>query len=315
MHGVTGNPGHTAMCIFKAVKCYRYINEFFLDPGAGKEVNHINFSSVKQCRLEKYEASTFSIKYITRGTEHYFLEGKKFSVGAGKFLVVNNGQPLDVLINSEQHVNSFCIHVDTKLVGDVYQSLLHKDQNILNDSSAGMLPGFQPLIYSENENQLGVWLRQVVKSFDQATGELDHNASSFFIELASRMIELQHRLPGSASDLKVLKNSTRRELVARLDIAKDCMDAAGGTELAIEEIAKAALFSPSHFYRVFKNFYGITPHQYQLRVKMEKADRLLRSKKFSVTEVAMECGYPDLPSFTHQYKKFFKMPPSKILED
>ena len=311
---LTGKTGAGLMVIFKTMQCNRYINDFSLAPSAWAPVNRISFSSVNYCSLQQYDAPTISIKYVTRGTEHYFMDGKKYSVGAGKFLVVNNEQPLDVEVRSKKNVNGFCIHFKPVLLYDVYQNLLHEEEELLDGSQPVNLPAFQSLIYQDGENGLGTTLKNIAGLFNYETGELELDEQSLFYHMAGGLLQLQHKLPVQGKGLQVLKNSTRKELLVRLAMAKQYMDAPGGAGLSIEEIAKAAMFSPSHFFRVFKKHYGISPLQYQLQRKMQKADGLLRTGNYSVTEVAMECGYPDLPSFTHQYKKFFKVPPSKVFD-
>ncbi|MGZ5255567.1 MAG: helix-turn-helix domain-containing protein [Flavitalea sp.] len=297
------------------MQCNRYINDLSLAPSSWEPVNRISFSSIARCSLRQNDAPTYSIKYVNKGTEHYFLDGRKYSVSAGKYLIVNSGQSLDVEVLSKTNVNGFCAHFKPAFLHAVYHDLFHGEDELLESIEPGNLPAFQSLIYQEKENALGDCMVNIARLFDQNTGELHLDEHTLFYHLASELIKVQHHLPRHERQLHVLKNSTRKELVSRLAIAKKFMDAPGGTDLSIEEIARTAMFSSSHFFRVFKKYYGTSPHQYQINKKMKKANALLLSKKYSVTEVAMECGFADLPSFTHQYKKIFKVAPSKILGD
>jgi hypothetical protein len=67
--------------------CNRLDNVLAAKPAAWNAGNRVTFSSVTNCEIEEYSAATYSIKYVVQGTEHYFLQGQKFSVGPQKFLL------------------------------------------------------------------------------------------------------------------------------------------------------------------------------------------------------------------------------------
>lgn len=73
----------------------------------------------------------------------------------------------------------------------------------------------------------------------------------------------------------------------------DLMEARLDQPLSLAELAGACALSPSHFARRFKQTTGTPPHQYLIRMRIERAKRLLRTS-MTIAEVALECG------FTHQ---------------
>lgn len=79
--------------------------------------------------------------------------------------------------------------------------------------------------------------------------------------------------------------------------------------LTLEEIAGEGNFSKYHFIRMFKIAYGITPHQYLISVRIEKAKQLLKSQK-SVTETCFAVGFESVSSFTGLFKKMTGAAPS-----
>jgi AraC family transcriptional regulator len=64
-----------------------------------------------------------------------------------------------------------------------------------------------------------------------------------------------------------------------------------GTELSIIALARIAQTSPFHFARQFKVSTGLTPHQYVLQARIERAKQLLASPQFSIADVAQACGF------------------------
>ena len=83
--------------------------------------------------------------------------------------------------------------------------------------------------------------------------------------------------------------------------ARDAMDAAFGTELDIDALARLAACSPSHFIRTFRRTFGETPHRYLQRRRVERAMHLLRSTPTSVTDVCWAVGFASLGTFTRTF--------------
>lgn len=61
--------------------------------------------------------------------------------------------------------------------------------------------------------------------------------------------------------------------------------------LSVEEIAQELGLSQFHFSRLFKQRTGITPHQYLIKLRLERAKHLLKNTKMAVNEIADECGF------------------------
>ncbi|MFC4775723.1 helix-turn-helix domain-containing protein [Paenibacillus sp. GCM10023252] len=73
--------------------------------------------------------------------------------------------------------------------------------------------------------------------------------------------------------------------------------------VSLEELAKLACLSIYHFSRLFKVKYGISPHQYLIRCRMEKAKELMLYSQASLTAVAEQVGYSTLFSFSKAFKQ------------
>jgi AraC family transcriptional regulator of adaptative response/methylated-DNA-[protein]-cysteine methyltransferase len=71
--------------------------------------------------------------------------------------------------------------------------------------------------------------------------------------------------------------------------AIDRIDAEGGRELRLEDIAREAGLSPSHFQRVFSRWAGVSPKRFQQFLTLEHAKRLL-AERHTTLDTAMEVG-------------------------
>jgi len=96
--------------------------------------------------------------------------------------------------------------------------------------------------------------------------------------------------------------------------ALSLMDSTYEQPLSVEEIANHAGFSHFHFIRFFHRTYGITPHQYLTRKRIQQAQHLLATSDLSVTEICLEVGFQSLGSFSTLYRRQTGYSPAKHRE-
>ncbi len=72
--------------------------------------------------------------------------------------------------------------------------------------------------------------------------------------------------------------------------------------------------SPYYFLRLFKQSMGITPHQYILQRRIEKAKFLLQHGE-SIAEIAIKVGFCDQSHLTQYFKRIVGVTPKKFLQD
>lgn len=74
-------------------------------------------------------------------------------------------------------------------------------------------------------------------------------------------------------------------------------------DFSLASLAKQAGLSEFHFNRLFKRATGIPPSQYQIKLRMDTARRLLRETKTSVITIANEVGYSSPSHFAQLFRK------------
>lgn len=65
------------------------------------------------------------------------------------------------------------------------------------------------------------------------------------------------------------------------------------TDLALADLAAVAGVSPYHFTRIFKRATGLTPHQYVIQQRVERAKHMLLSTNQTVVDIAAAVGFYD----------------------
>jgi AraC family transcriptional regulator len=68
-------------------------------------------------------------------------------------------------------------------------------------------------------------------------------------------------------------------------------------DLSLSEIATELGMSQYYFCRLFKRSTGVSPHQYLIQQRVEKAKHLLKQSEQTITSVAMECGFANQSHF------------------
>ncbi|ADN02116.1 AraC family transcriptional regulator [Spirochaeta thermophila] len=80
--------------------------------------------------------------------------------------------------------------------------------------------------------------------------------------------------------------------------------------LRILELAALIGMSPSSFHQHFRTLTGMSPLQYQKRLRLNEARRLML-QGLDATSAAFQVGYESLSQFSREYKRLFGLPPSQ----
>jgi AraC family transcriptional regulator len=85
--------------------------------------------------------------------------------------------------------------------------------------------------------------------------------------------------------------------------AKELMSANLRGNVSSTDLATECLLSAGHFARAFRHSTGLSPHQWLIQSRIEKAHALLREGRLSLAEIARACGFADQSHFTKAYAR------------
>jgi AraC family transcriptional regulator len=121
-------------------------------------------------------------------------------------------------------------------------------------------------------------------------------AESLAHALAVRFLYLGEHPPTRSSGTARL---SERKLLRIRDLVESRLQAG----LTLQELAAEIGYSRSHFLRMFRATTGITPHRYVLKLRIERARRLLGQADISVADVAYSCGFSSQAHLTLAFRK------------
>ncbi len=81
-------------------------------------------------------------------------------------------------------------------------------------------------------------------------------------------------------------------------------------EHSLEAMAAVAGVTPSHFCRLFKKATGISPHQYVMKARLDRAQQMLVQTDLSLAALSEATGFTSQSHFSRAFRAWFGMSPS-----
>jgi AraC-like DNA-binding protein len=149
--------------------------------------------------------------------------------------------------------------------------------------------------------------RDIVERFESMLVELREQSSNRLCVTIARM----HAFICDLLLMELQPKSGRENIMAKAcAILGENLD----KKISLPEIAKRLNMSYSNFRRLFEEYAGEPPGEYRIRRRIEQIQEKLVSGKQSIKETAAEMGYPDIYSFSKQFKKYTGIAPRSFLK-
>ena len=87
------------------------------------------------------------------------------------------------------------------------------------------------------------------------------------------------------------------------------------SKITIAEMAERCAMSPTAFKRKFAEYYGLSPHKWQLKQRLTRAADLLTTTDLLVKQICYECNFATPSHFIRSFKKEFGCTPERFREN
>ena len=124
--------------------------------------------------------------------------------------------------------------------------------------------------------------------------------------LATRFIDINFKKPfaGPARrDYRLTERQLRR--------VREFIDQNIDSDIRLGAMASACGVSPDYFLRMFKSTVGVSPYQYLLNQRVERAKIFLSDQTCSLAEVALRCGFSHQEHLSRIFRRFTGVAPGR----
>ena len=238
------------------------------------------------------------IFFVINGEKHINIHSKDFLIEKGCYNITYIDYPISSYFSNISEDNpylSIYLPVDNKIISEIIKDI----ENIPNNSFKGISS------HKADESLLEAYER-LIDLYEKQ----DNN--TFLVELTLKEIYYRILTGPAGADLKSLftSDSQSNKIYKAVEyITENYKD-----RLTINDIAAKVNMAPSTFFRVFKQITLISPLQYQKRLRLYEAQRLMLTESLTATEAAYNVGYESITQFTREYKKIFNSSPAKNIK-
>jgi AraC family transcriptional regulator len=124
--------------------------------------------------------------------------------------------------------------------------------------------------------------------------------------LCALAVHLQNRYAVARPVIPQLRNGLPR---ARLNRVIEFVEANLHREIGLSDLAKTAGMSAHYFSELFKQSVHLSPHQFVLRRRIDRARKLLHNPEMTVLEAAVRSGFADHSHFTKMFRRLVGVTP------
>lgn len=139
-------------------------------------------------------------------------------------------------------------------------------------------------------------------------------AGKLYAQTAAQMLAvhlLRHYTTVGDSIAALAQGLTHQQLKRVMDFVQEHLH----QDLSLEALARQTGFSPYHFARLFRQTTGESPHQFVLRQRIERAQRLLKERHVPLAHIALETGFANQSHFTQVFKRHLGLTPRAYRQD
>jgi AraC family transcriptional regulator len=182
---------------------------------------------------------------------------------------------------------------------------LRSDLFVDKEKASSLIGGLAPMLGEQD----AVLEHLAAAVGDTITGGLP--SSSLFVDpiaqaMANRFITINFYKPSPEAGKHPNQLSVRQ--MRRI---REFVEANLDTNIRLDQLAELCGRSTEYFMRLFKATNGVSPYQYVLNVRVERARMLLGDETRSIADVALACGFSHQEHFTRMFRRFTGVTPGR----
>jgi AraC-like DNA-binding protein/quercetin dioxygenase-like cupin family protein len=259
---------------------FQFLNNQALDNVMLLKASMTNFSYGNHAHEE------YSFGITLSGRQDFFANGKLNKSNPGQVIALNPGDAHDGESGGDAALTYEMLYVHPEQFVSHLKALnvRHAEQFRVNET-----------VFSDPQVQDRILrLARLIESQGATSSEY----TMLMFELAEQLVRYESK--------RVLSRDIKRQ--SRLERAKEYLQDHYQDEVSLDSLCQVACMSKYHFLRLFKEYTGMTPHQYWLNIRINRGRQALRSG-VPVSDIANHLGFNDLSHFNRRFKPVFGITP------
>ena len=221
-----------------------------------------------------------------QGKGYYTLDGHTFTLNPNQYVIVPaTDKPLVYWSDTEDPWSIYWVH----FTSDALQAF---------NRAYHIVPEQGPQYIPHNEKGIRIWEEMYENLSRGYSPENLMNTNLCLYHLIATFVFSQQQNQNSSSPEKAIIRET-------IDYMKNNLD----KTIRIEDFADLNKYSVSHFSKLFRLTTGMSPIEYFIHLKMQKACQLLYTEDSRVKQIAALLGYDDPYYFSRLFKKYMNTSP------
>jgi len=166
-----------------------------------------------------------------------------------------------------------------------------------------------------------------VRYYDQSSPEVIHTLTALRRELLTGgpggrlcaeslanvlVVHLIRQMSNRQSSNRVIRGSGGRLARHALREVEEYIHAHLDQNIALADLAAVAHLSEFHFARLFKQTTGLSPHQFVIHQRVERAKRFIAEGRLSFAQIAIDVGFNDQSQLNRHFKRLVGVTPKRF---
>ena len=256
------------------------------------------------------QCAAYTIKFVFSGTEDCNINKRKLRIYPDSFAVLNEGTNYSSKIDSIIPVNTFSVSFGPKFINDFHNTFSSTETQLLDGKINSEKPVFIESLYPFSGDMRFNILHLKHQLEKGISNEMLINEYMYHCLLNYYKIYNREFIQ-KIDKLNFIKTKTKEEVLKRLILAKEYISSNYNQNVTLEGIAKHSCLSVNHLLRTFKEAYDLSPYQFLIQLRLNRAKNLLQTTSYSLNEIVNLVGFECPSSFIRLFRHTFNTTPLK----
>ncbi|MBC1481976.1 AraC family transcriptional regulator [Listeria sp. FSL L7-1485] len=244
---------------------------------------------------ENHYHDFLEMSIICEGTGIYNIEGEQVKLCAGDVLIFNPGvKHYDI---TEPGMTNVQLHIGFR--------------NFTLEGYARNTFPFKKAFLRKKETESAILdiARQIMEEKDAEKPGYDLILKAFVMQLIIHILREATPEQLENNGVKLSTEEQQKQLLVNEII--HYMEKHHTEDVSLSTLSQTMYISPAYISKVFKEETGESPINYLIKIRLARAEELLKNKDITVKQAANMVGYNDAYYFSKLFKKYYGFPPSE----